>query len=65
MEIYMLRLLLIHYNEYKMRINGVDYKTENKSYKRVSTVMDKVKTFYERKNKRKIEDKLIKEFIVI
>ena len=51
-------------NEYKMRINGVDYKTENKEYKRVSTVMGKVKTFYERKNKRKIEDKLIEEFIV-
>ena len=52
------------YNEYRMRINGVDYKTENKEYKRVSTVMGKVKTFYERKNKRKIEDKLIEEFIV-
>ena len=52
------------YQEWKMSINGVDYKTEMKSYKRVSTVMDKVKTFYERKNKRKIEDKLIEEFIV-
>ena len=52
------------YDEYRMRINGVDYKTENKEYKRVSTVMGKVKTFYERKNKRKIEDKLIEEFIV-
>ena len=52
------------YSEYRMRINGVDYKTENKSYKRVSTVMDKVKTHYERKNRAKIEDKLIEEFIV-
>ena len=51
------------YGEYRMRINGVDYKTENKEYKRVSTVMGKVKTFYGRKNKRKIEDQLIKEFI--
>ena len=50
--------------EYRMRINGVDYKTENKSYKRVSTVMDKVKTHYERKNKEKIEDRLIEEFVV-
>ena len=52
------------YGEYRMNINGVDYKTESKSYKRVSTVMDKVKTFYERKNRAKIEDKLIEEFIV-
>jgi len=52
------------YGEYRMRINGVDYKTESKSYKRVSTVMDKVKTFYERNNTKKIEDKLIEEFIV-
>lgn len=51
------------YNEYRMRINGIDYKTENKSYKRVSTVMDKVKTHYERKNREKNEDRLIKEFI--
>ena len=51
------------YGEYRMRINGVDYKTENKEYKRVSTVMDKVKTFYERQNTKKNHDKLIKEFI--
>ena len=51
------------YGEYRMRINGIDYKTENKSYKRVSTVMDKVKTHYERKNREEIEGKLIKEFI--
>jgi hypothetical protein len=50
-------------DDYRMRINGVDYKTENKEYKRVSTVMNKVKTFYERNNTKKIEDKLIKEFI--
>ena len=50
--------------EYRMRINGVDYKTENKSYKRVSTVMDKVKTHYEIKNREKIEDRLIEEFVV-
>ena len=51
------------YGEYRMNINGVDYKTENKEYKRVSTVMDKVKTHYERKNRAEIEDRLIKEFI--
>jgi hypothetical protein len=51
------------YGEHRMRINGVDYKTENKEYKRVSTVMDKVKTHYERKNRAEIEDRLIKEFI--
>jgi hypothetical protein len=51
------------YGEYRMRINGIDYKTENKEYKRVSTVMDKVKTHYERKNRAEIEDRLIKEFI--
>ena len=51
-------------DDYRMRINGVDYKTENKEYKRVSTVMNKVKTFYERNNTKKIEDKLIEEFIV-
>jgi hypothetical protein len=51
------------YGEHRMRINGVDYKTENKEYKRVSTVMDKVKTHYERKNREEIEDRLIKEFI--
>ena len=51
------------YGEYRMRINGIGYKTENKSYKRVSTVMDKVKTHYERKNREEIEDRLIKEFI--
>ena len=51
------------YGEYRMRINGIGYKTENKSYKRVSTVMDKVKTHYERKNRAEIEDRLIKEFI--
>ena len=51
------------YGEHRMRINGVDYKTENREYKRVSTVMDKVKTHYERKNREEIEDKLIKEFI--
>jgi len=52
------------YQEWRMSINGVDYKTEMKSYKRVSTVMDKVKTHYERKNKEKIEDRLIEEFVV-
>ena len=51
------------YGEHRMRINGVDYKTENREYKRVSTVMDKVKTHYERKNREEIEDRLIKEFI--
>ena len=51
------------YGEHRMRINGVDYKTENREYKRVSTVMDKVKTHYERKNRAEIEDRLIKEFI--
>jgi len=49
--------------EFKMSISGIDYATENKSYKRVSTVMDKVKTHYERKNRAEIEDRLIKEFI--
>ena len=52
------------YGEHRMRINGVDYKTENREYKRVSTVMDKVKTHYERKNRAEIEDRLIEEFIV-
>ena len=51
------------YGEHRMRINGVDYKTENREYKRVSTVMDKVKTHYERKNRAEIEDRLIKGFI--
>ena len=50
--------------EFKMSISGIDYTTENKSYKRVSTVMDKVKTHYERKNREKIEDRLIEEFVV-
>lgn len=57
-------MVIVDSGEFKMSISGIDYTTENKSYKRVSTVMDKVKTHYERKNREKIEDRLIEEFVV-
>ena len=55
----------MHYDscEYRMKINGIDYKSSGKFYKRVSTVIDKVETFYKNKNIEEIHNKLKDEFI--